>query len=370
MINFIEKNWRLFIPIIVFGGCLIGAIICFVSDVQSDNVFGASVLKASKDKILKSIEFDEEACEVDDGFFKAKCTKTGKKMVSYVYISDEDVPIKERNGVMENISKREHNKIVFPSENGKEVWRLYPDYTFYKTDNGWKKPKVDVVSKQDFDDAMKLTLIDKIKEFFGKPAYATKYYSGGGDGSVGMEGTGWAAVHDALTGNRLTTASVNGIAYNGGADYWAVDRGGLPIDTSSIPDDFTLTDGSLQLYCEAVYTNNDQTVTVVLETQANAELLAVEDYDQFGTTKGTDVDLDATVSQYNEIVLNATGRGWVNKTGYTKFGIRQVSNDIDNQSPGSANSGGAVFSSSFDAGQEPYFEATVGGGSQVIMILE
>jgi hypothetical protein len=43
-----------------------------------------------------------------------------------------------------------------------------------------------------------------------------------------------------------------------------------------------------------------------------------------------------TSTGYKDMRLNATGIGWINKTGYTKFGIR-LSNDTDDSAPTARN---------------------------------
>ena len=77
--------------------------------------------------------------------------------------------------------------------------------------------------------------------------------------------------------------------------------------------------------------------------------MTAEDYDQVGVlnspTEGADrVAVSSLVNgSYNSITLNSTGRGWINKTGVTKLGLRN-SRDVDNNEPPSINNQIAFFS--------------------------
>ena len=64
--------------------------------------------------------------------------------------------------------------------------------------------------------------------------------------------------------------------------------------------------------------------------------------DDFGdllpkTTSGGSISHGDIVQGWNEISLNATGRGWISKTGITKLGLR-LAGDIDNSTPTGYNS--------------------------------
>lgn len=136
---------------------------------------------------------------------------------------------------------------------------------------------------------------------------------------------------------RDATDAENGAVYIGVSRYtnqYDFVRGFVPFDTSSIPDGATITSATLQMYvnskddaCNDAYSY----ISVVQSTQASSSSLANADYDQLGTTKGSD-DIDytgVTTGAYNTWTLNATGLTWISKTGITYLGLKD-GHDIEN----------------------------------------
>ena len=66
-------------------------------------------------------------------------------------------------------------------------------------------------------------------------------------------------------------------------------------------------------------------MNVFQSTQASNTSLAIEDFDQLGTTEGaTRIDIGSiTTSAYNDWTLDSDGLGWISKTGYTSLGVRE-----------------------------------------------
>ena len=116
----------------------------------------------------------------------------------------------------------------------------------------------------------------------------------------------------------------------------------MPIDTSGLPDAAVITTALLKLNPDPDSKNdfNDgyDYVVIVQATQASTSSLTLEDYDQCGAidnpTEGSNhVDYgDMTYGSYFTLTLNATGRSWISKTGYTKLGIRE-GHDIEDTAP-------------------------------------
>jgi len=160
--------------------------------------------------------------------------------------------------------------------------------------------------------------------------------NGGGDGSIANTGTVYATVRDAADGQTLydthTTADASQQAFFTPTYYMT--RGFWPFDTSSLPDDATVTVATLSLYVNSFNNAVDaDSVCVVQSTQASNTALALADYDQVGTTDGGNLSYASLATgQYNVITLNATGRGWISLTGYTKLATRNL-NDLNNQAP-------------------------------------
>ena len=154
----------------------------------------------------------------------------------------------------------------------------------------------------------------------------------GGDGSIyNNSSTDWATVRNATDAQGTTTS-------NGAGSYSnniVVERGFMPFDTSSLPNDANITAATFELYITAKsdpYNDAYGYITTVQSSQASNTSLALADLDQLGATKGTD-DLDVTnitTSVYNLWTLNATGRGWIDVTGWAKLGIRE-GHDLENQ---------------------------------------
>lgn len=105
-------------------------------------------------------------------------------------------------------------------------------------------------------------------------------------------------------------------------------------DTSSLPDDCTITSATFSLYIDSVQDNFDQAVGVVSSNPASNTDLVPADYGTLGTTRyATDIDItNITVGQYTDWDLNSSGIAAISKTGITKLGVR-LSGDIDNIEP-------------------------------------
>lgn len=114
-----------------------------------------------------------------------------------------------------------------------------------------------------------------------------------------------------------------------GGTLFYVFRGALFFDTSSLPDDATISSAVLSLYGDDDYITVDFLITVVDGALLN-EPLVDADYGDLGSQNvsgGSFSTSGFSTSGYNEIALNETGMGWISKTGITKFGLRS-SRDI------------------------------------------
>lgn len=139
--------------------------------------------------------------------------------------------------------------------------------------------------------------------------------------------------------------------YNG-SNWIYLRRGIFMFDTSSIPDTDEVSAGTFSIY---VTTNDDehsQSISLVLSNPASDTALVAADFGTFTMTKqAADVAQSSiSTSQYNDWTLNATGRGNVNKTGLTKFGL-VFSGDADSsEPPGVANSSAIICDMNEKAG--------------------
>jgi hypothetical protein len=167
------------------------------------------------------------------------------------------------------------------------------------------------------------------------------YYSGEGDGNVyytwttGIDQAKWDTAHDATTGSAASLGATDlrvGVYWRANASSSFLYRAFMPTDTSALPDSAIISAASFFAYTLAINdTLNDANSTIVIvgeTTQASTGTLATADYDTCGSvdspTKGSaDIDISSLAAGYNEIPLNATGLSWINKTGFTKIGLRE-----------------------------------------------
>jgi hypothetical protein len=180
--------------------------------------------------------------------------------------------------------------------------------------------------------------------------HATNYYSGSGDGYVSQSASdfspsdwsAWDTAHDGLgdgfdyTGQYFTP----GPYVAGNAIY--LNRTFIPVDTSSIDDSVIIDSASLFTMPAIIYDQDldgDNFVTVVQTFQFSTSTLQSDDFIDCGDavdnpTEGMDVVnrvslTDMVVDSYHEYVLNSTGLSWINKTGYTKIGLREGHDVLD-----------------------------------------
>lgn len=155
-----------------------------------------------------------------------------------------------------------------------------------------------------------------------------------GDGEVYKGGNSdWSTVHNASTGTAdrtSTTANVKAHKiYRGNLTLY---RFAVPFNTSALPDDAIITAANLKVYVDSK--NDDDNdgndfIRVVQNTTYSATNLESDDYDQIGsvsnpTAGASDIDIGTiSTNAWLTFSLNSTGRGWINKTGYTKLGLRE-----------------------------------------------
>ncbi|MBR9705263.1 hypothetical protein GOV12_07660, partial [Candidatus Pacearchaeota archaeon] len=161
------------------------------------------------------------------------------------------------------------------------------------------------------------------------------YYSGSGDGHVYNYGDDWDTVHDASSGSSYdyTFSTAGAMDYYFEGNYY-IYRSFVPIDTSGIDDNAVIDTASLYLYGDTIYSDlYPCDLHLVQTSQSSSSSLYYDDFNQIGSTEGTPaVDIGSLyTSSYNQFDLNSTGKAWIDKSGYTKFGLRTYYdfNDID-----------------------------------------
>jgi hypothetical protein len=154
------------------------------------------------------------------------------------------------------------------------------------------------------------------------------------DGWIQNTSNVYATVHDATKG----TITASSIDFYVGQSYpldYLIYRGFIFFDTSAIPDGATITRATLSLYGEV--DNSSQDFFLIIQngqpTSPHNPLQSNDYYHANYSGNGGSFDTTSFSSTgYNNITLNSTGRGWVNKTGTTKICLRS-SRDINNLAP-------------------------------------
>lgn len=168
------------------------------------------------------------------------------------------------------------------------------------------------------------------------------FNSGSGDGSIYVNPNAtWAGAYGATVGDGVQGTLMQNVASNDGADpRYSVIRGFVATDVSALETDTTSIDAVLfkPYIISTSFQNADTTsLDVVATTEATANSLVVEDFDQTTTTKyATSIAL-ASLNQdaYNTFTFNATGIAAVDAlidSDWLKFGTR-LARDTDNSSP-------------------------------------
>jgi len=121
--------------------------------------------------------------------------------------------------------------------------------------------------------------------------------------------------------------------------------------------------------------DGDDFITVVQTSQADTASLTTADYDQCGaisnpTEGATRIDIGSiTIGAYNSWTLNATGLGWISKTGYTFLGLREGHDAINSAITFGINRVKFAGSEATGTANDPYLDVTssAGGGETVTL---
>lgn len=156
------------------------------------------------------------------------------------------------------------------------------------------------------------------------------------DGEIYHDAAGWATARDAAAGTSAV-ASTDTLdvtcAENGGS--YIFERAFTLFDTSALGGGASVSAATVSLYGVGTTVNGDNDgadyLAALASTPASNTNITTADYDQIGTTEGSDqIDIGSwATSAYNDFTLNATGIGWVDVSGITKLGWRE-GHDITN----------------------------------------
>lgn len=184
----------------------------------------------------------------------------------------------------------------------------------------------------------------------------TTLYADTSDGSCRHEGAGYDTIHDATASAGVLTANAALYAtfWKSGTTYYIYVHF-TPFDSSGISASDTISAATYSIYKSGDAANADsQTIGLVQSQQATWNSLGTGDYDQRGdainnpTEGATRVAYSAGAGTgYMDFTMNATGIGWIARTGETKpasasaTGKTQLairfSGDMDDSAPTGAN---------------------------------
>lgn len=163
----------------------------------------------------------------------------------------------------------------------------------------------------------------------------TTFYTTSSDGYIWDKDTSYTTVHDSTSGTVDSTRVRVGQQYNTSSGYYYVMRAFVFFDTSTLPDNATITSAILSLYCgnDASDTDFDIVLQNGQPTYPHDPLQSADFLYSYYSGNGGSLNTSGIVNlAYNDLTLNSTGIGWISTTGTTKLCLKS-SRDINNNTP-------------------------------------
>ena len=148
-------------------------------------------------------------------------------------------------------------------------------------------------------------------------------------GRIRSQDADYATAHDAASGALLAVAQDQGIIANEKPNaYYNVWRSFLYFLTASLPDAANITRVRVGLRTDTPLEADLGQTTLHIVEGVQGDTLAYADFGAHltKTTSGGSIDIAGmgVTNNFFWVTLNATGRGWVNKTGLTKLCLRSA----------------------------------------------
>ena len=164
-----------------------------------------------------------------------------------------------------------------------------------------------------------------------------------GSGYVRFNNANWNTCRGASNGN-YEAAGIYVTCSHTGTEYF-INRSFLSFNTSTLTAGAKITAATIT----ATWTldkNEDNDGkdfgSIVLSTQADPTDMAIADFDQAGSTEGSNrIDITG-ISGSQVFTLTETGRGWISKTGYSTFALRE-GHDLLNEAIANSTSNQALL---------------------------
>jgi hypothetical protein len=173
------------------------------------------------------------------------------------------------------------------------------------------------------------------------------------------DATAWATMRTATESASFSDSGTTVQCYVGMwdtiPDKFYLYRAFYLFDTTSISDTDTVDSATFSHKVTTSLVNDDLQITagnkgfrLIQTTPASNTALSILDFDQVGSTAGaSDVLITSfATNTYYDWALNATGLGWISKTGVTKLGMRHLCDVNDEQpvAPGGADDYNLMYS--------------------------
>lgn len=316
-----------------------------------EEINSISVDKIIKSEIKTELAYDEKTKKpIDKG-----------EVVAYSFITDKEVKADKDEIVAERTS---FSKKYYKGEvNGKKkfIYKIYDGEAFYKDEKADKWFYVENATTS-------INTFELATDFEGMFGATTSTYSSAGDGFVYRNSdSSWDTAHDETVGAGADYTADYALARSDkeGTSY-PIYRAVVQFQTNIIPANEGVVSSTVYLF---VHDPNDGDndaygyTNLVSANPASDTELVIADYDLIGSVDGATqgaVAIDNTNlvdEAYNAYLLNASGRSWISKTGYTSLGVRE-GHDLEDVAPDAATYNGVGFRTSerADVNQRPYIE--------------
>ena len=303
------------------------------------------LLKSTPDKILAHKEIDWQEKQKDGSVLNKG------KIISYDYITDTEVKGEFLfNGNFANIQKVSENNFI----------AYIGDHFFRDGDKVFLIKQGATTTIEAFISQTKVSFFDKI---FGRPALATDYYAGAGDGDInGTAGATWALARS-TSGSEVHPTDVSAYGTftykNVGSTSFQAGHGYFPVDLTALSGSVSSASLFIKANTPQIVDGTD-TINLIQTSQADYTTLATSDFTLVGNSSGGSIVLSSvSASSYFEIPFNETGLGWITLGAWNKFGIKMGNDFSDDTPPVSGINSPSVFLSEQGAGSEPYYSLTI-----------